>query len=169
MMEGLKRIVEAMGAVAAGIVAFIIAIAALYFALRVFYRAWWRVARRPRGKSALLIYSHSPKWQNHVETLWLPKLKDVVVVLNTSTTSVDGIFDRAMFRYFAGDKEHTPSAIVFDGLGRVRVIRFFKAFQKAKHGKKAQLVKLEEELFSLLGVERSNLPPQQTRDEAARP
>src|SRR6266511_4764440 len=45
-----------------------------------------------------------------------------------------------------GIREHTPLAVVIPRRGKLRVIRFFKAFQDSKHGQHARLQAAEQEL-----------------------
>jgi hypothetical protein len=52
----------------------------------------------------------------------------------------------------AGIREHTPLAIVIPRRGKLRVIRFFKAFQECKHGDPARLQAAEQELENALSA-----------------
>jgi len=73
-------------------------------------------AKRWPGRKGILIYSNSPNWQNYVETRWLPRLREQMVVLNWSERATwrdKWKFEAAIFRRYASDREFNPMAIVF--------------------------------------------------------
>lgn len=107
----------------------------------------------PQGKRVVLQYSNSPIWQSYVEENWLPRLEKRAVVVNWS--------DRAMWKrrpplaaqiakYWGGDSEYNPLAVVFTGRGKPEIIRFYRALLALKHGKPAELLEAESRLFALL-------------------
>jgi hypothetical protein len=128
-------------------------------------RRYWRAygARRAfantfghQGIDVLLVTSNSPNWQSYIASEWLPRLSGRAVVLNWSDRQR---WDReppaavAAFRTYAGSRDFNPLAIHFDAAGRVRVIRFWRAFRDYKHGKPHALRKAEASLFAHLGLE----------------
>lgn len=132
--------------------------------------------RRWPGRHGLLVYSNSPHWQTYIETQWLPRLGDRVVVLNWSERTAWNArhpFEAQVFRRFGGNN---PLAVIFVkpppgatfhawllGIRRldpvhilapyvsdVKVIRFWQAFRDFKHGKDRALRAAEHELFAAL-------------------
>ena len=122
------------------------------------WRAWRAVARfrrewHPRGKDVLIVYSNSPHWQRHVETLWLQKWGERAVVLNWSARKEweeSGSPEVALFKAFAGTREFNPLAIVVPRTGAARVVRFWRAFRDFKHGRDQALVSAEGQLEAAL-------------------
>jgi hypothetical protein len=105
---------------------------------------------------ALLVYSDSPHWKAYVEEQWLPVLRGRAVVLNWSERSTwarDRPLEAAVFRHYAGLREFNPVAIVFPEGKRTEVIRFWRAFRDARHGKGHTLRHAEDRLGTLLGVQ----------------
>jgi hypothetical protein len=104
------------------------------------------------GKRILLVYSRSPTWREHVETNWIPRLRDHAVVLNWSdraTWSRRNSFAVWIFRHWAPSHDFNPMAIVFPPFRRAQHIGFFYAFRDAKHGNLTKLQEAESKLFSL--------------------
>ncbi len=103
-----------------------------------------------RGRRILLVYSRSPVWQDYIESTWLPRLKDKVVILNLSdrqnwaTTSP---FAAWVFRKWAPSENFNPMVILFPAFRSARCIGFYDAFRDAKHGKEQPLRSAESELF----------------------
>lgn len=116
-------------------------------------RVWFWRAHAARGRPVLFVYSESPNWRAYVEENLLPRLGDRAVVLNWSerrrwpSTSP---WEAHFFHRFAGDRDFNPLALVFCGAGRIRRVRFHRAFLDWKHGKDATLRAAEAELFALL-------------------
>lgn len=103
------------------------------------------------GKRILLVYSRSPHWQDYIEQNWLPRLEGRIIVLNWSDRATwrrPFSLEVRVFRHWAGDREFNPLAILFPSRGRVRTVRFWRAFRDFKHAKDSQLRKAEEELFA---------------------
>ena len=98
-----------------------------------------------RGKHILFTYSCSPNWQSHIEQELLPRLPVEAIILNWSERKLWSRWSLAAnaFRHFLGDREHTPSAIIFRPFQRALIFRFHEAYLEAKHGNSAQLEKLE--------------------------
>jgi hypothetical protein len=86
----------------------------------------------PRGVRCLIIYSNSPLWEGHVESLAV-----------------------RVFRQFCFElprRNFNPAIIVFRGLDDPFVFRFFYAFHEAKEGRPLYLNLLESQAFEALGV-----------------
>ena len=129
---------------------------------------WWRATLRKRrlqrrfherwggeGKRLLLVYSNSPHWQAYIEQRWLPRLRPVAVVINWSERarwSEHHSLEAEIFRAVTGDREFNPVAIIIPKKGKLRVIRFWKAFRDYKHGKDQALRRAEAELEGALGL-----------------
>ena len=119
---------------------------ALLLAVR---RRWSR-----RGVRCLVVYSNSPAWETHIRTTWLPRLGDVAVAINwseraswTSTLAV------RVFKRFCGQyRNFNPAVVVFRGLRRPYVFRFYNAFREAKAGRPQYLERLQTQLFDALGI-----------------
>ena len=103
-----------------------------------------------QGKDLLLVYSDSPHWRGYVEDTWLSRWGRRAVVLNWSERSTWGkhppTAEVDLFRAFAGEREFNPLAIVVPPSGKVRVVRFWRAFRGQKHGKPELLKAAEAEL-----------------------
>jgi hypothetical protein len=118
--------------------------------LRLRFRRRWGRARR-----AILVYSDSPHWKRHIETNWLPYLRERAVVLNWSErSSWEGShrLEAAVFRHYAGTREFNPVAIVLSGWRPAEVIRFWQPFRDFRHGRPGPLRQAEARLGELLGV-----------------
>jgi hypothetical protein len=81
----------------------------------------------------------------------LPQIQDHAVILNWSERNQ---WDKTSwpvqtFEHWSGQKDFNPLAVVFCGLTRVRVIRFYPAFLDFKHGKEGSLHKAESQLLEL--------------------
>ena len=119
-------------------------------------------ARHP-GKDLLLVYSDNPQWNDHIANGWLPRwgARAVVVRLPVHQASADQSAPLSLFRSVAGKREHNPIAIVVPPAGRIRVIRFRRAFQEKAAGNDRALREAEERLGLALGkpaVEQEQVP-----------
>jgi hypothetical protein len=116
-------------------------------------RVWfWRV-HAVHGRPILFVYSESPNWQTYIEENILPRIRDYAVVLNWSERrlwSSTSPWEARFFRRFSGDREFNPLALVFCSRGRIRSVRFHRAFLDLKHGKESALRETEAELFALV-------------------
>jgi hypothetical protein len=116
------------------------------------------------GKRFLLVYSESPNWQQHIEEKWIPKLKERAVFLNWSHRSEwlqtwNIPIEVKIFWHWGGYREFNPMAIYFPKKGKIKIIRFWKAFKDFKHGKEAVLSKTEREMFDIIDeLERESAP-----------
>ena len=79
----------------------------------------------PLGKRVLVVYSNSPVWQIYFEEQILPRLPSNAVVLNWSDRRHWRRWSLAYFtfRFFGGDREFNPLAVV------VRPFRWSKTFR----------------------------------------
>jgi hypothetical protein len=106
------------------------------------------------GRRLILVYSRSPHWQRYIEEQWLPKYGAQAVVLNWSDRSAWRSLrpkppEVALFERHAGRGEYNPLVIGVAPRGKVRVIRFWRAFRDYKHGKELALRRAETELEAL--------------------
>ena len=126
------------------------------------YHAWdgWRVRRAfeedhgRHGRRLILVYSRSPHWERYIEEHWLPKYGAEAVLLNWSDRSQWRTLrpkppEVSLFERYAGSAEYNPLAIGVPVRGKVRVIRFWRAFRDFKHGKELALRQAEAELADL--------------------
>jgi len=115
-------------------------------------RRWYlrHLARRFRrahsGKDLLIVHTDSPHWKDHVESQWVVRWPNRTVTLNRSRPWSRKQPEAVLWLAVAGIREQTPLAVVIHRRGKLRVIRFFKAFQESKHGHHARLQAAEQEL-----------------------
>ncbi len=105
------------------------------------------------GKRILLVYSDSPNWKEYIDNNWIPILYEYSVILNWAERSKWGnnaSLEVQVFRHWKTEKEYNPMAILFPIKGKIKIIRFFKAFRDYKHGKQSQLKSLEKDLFNFI-------------------
>jgi hypothetical protein len=104
------------------------------------------------GVRCLLVHSNSPVWEPHITAMWLPRLGRMATTLNWSErASWTRSIEVMLFKHFCmGPVNFNPVALVFRGLRRPLVFRFFYAFHEAKHGRPEYLAMLEEQLFRAL-------------------
>ena len=97
-------------------------------------------------KDLLVVYTDSPHWKDHVESKWAARWPNRIVTLNRSRPWSRKQPEAMLWLAVAGLREHTPIAVVIPRAGKLRVIRFFQAFQESKHGDPARLQAAEQEL-----------------------
>ena len=127
----------------------------LLYGLAIIVSVW--LLWHPKGKYVLFVYSNSPKWQTHIETLILPKIADLAVMLNWSERKhwqKRWTLPVLAFYYFGGRRAFNPLAVLFRPFRWPKTFRFYHCFQKAKHGKMADLHRMESNFFEAL----SSLP-----------
>ena len=116
----------------------------------ILYIAIWLTWRK---QDILFVYSDSPTWKDYIEREILPYIRERAIVLNWSERkrwkNSLAVF---AFRYFGGDRNFNPIALVFRPFRFVRVYRFFEAFKDLKHGDPQRVEKLKRELFEMIGV-----------------
>lgn len=103
------------------------------------------------GRDLLIVYTDSANWAPHIERRWIPRWQERAVVLNRSKPWKYEQPEARLWSALGGSLEHTPLAVVVPKTGRVRVIRFWRAFRDYKHGKPGRLMSAEKELASALG------------------
>jgi hypothetical protein len=129
-----------------------------FWLLRMLYGALLLVVARatlvPRGIRCIVIYSDSPNWQSYISSNWLSRLGPVAAILNWSDRARwPGSIEVRLFRYFVGERENfNPAVLVFRGVRRPLVFRFFQAFREVKAGRPQYLSELEERMFRALGA-----------------
>jgi hypothetical protein len=110
-----------------------------------------------RGRDILFVYSDSPVWREYVEQHILPHLGGRAIVLNWSQRRHWRLsLARFAFRFFGGDRQFTPMAVVFRPFQRARVFRFWQPFRDFKHGRPESLNEMRRELFELMGIDGEN-------------
>lgn len=102
------------------------------------------------GRDLLIVYTDSPHWAPYIESRWLPRWHERAVVLNRSKPWRYEQPEARLWSALGGSLEHTPLAVVVPTKGRVRVIRFWRAFRDYKHGRPARLLAAEQALTSAL-------------------
>ena len=116
----------------------------------ILYIAIWLTWRK---QDILFVYSDSPTWKDYIEREILPYIRERAIVLNWSERkrwkNSLAVF---AFRYFGGDRNFNPIALVFRPFRFVRVYRFFEAFKDLKHGDPQRVEKIKRELFEMIGV-----------------
>ena len=108
-----------------------------------------------RGHDVLLVYSNSPIWQAYFEEQLLPRLGRRAIILNWSQRRLwHHTLAVAAFRFFGGNREFNPLAIVFRPFRLARSFRYYKPFCELKHGKPEAVDELTDQLFALLDGQR---------------
>jgi hypothetical protein len=101
----------------------------------------------------LFVYSNSPTWKDYMEREILPYIQERAVILNWSERkrwkNSLAVF---AFRYFGGDRNFNPMALVFRPFRFVKACRFFEAFKDFKHGDPQKVEKIKAEFFEMIGV-----------------
>ena len=126
----------------------------IYFAYGMLLHTMIWLAWCSQGQHVLFVYSNSPNWQGYIEAEILPKLPAGAHVMNWSDrrTWRFASLSVRVFRYFAGEKEFNPMAIVFRRFRWGRTYRFWKPFRDYKHGKTEPLAKLQQDFFAVVGA-----------------
>jgi hypothetical protein len=99
-------------------------------------RAVW-----PPNKFVLLAYTQSAAWAPFIEQSLLPQLGDAVVAIDRSREDWkrSNPLEARAVSFWGGLRAHNPIAIVIRNRWRVRVFRFYEAFQQFKHGRPQDL------------------------------
>ncbi len=108
------------------------------------------------GIRGIVITSASPNWSGYIEKHWLSRFGDQFKLLNMSDKKKwNKTLSVRVFSHFCGYQEnYCPAIILYRGLRRPLVFRFFYAFRDHKHGNEEALRNLEDCLFNLLNIER---------------
>ena len=113
------------------------------------YRFWQRHGKY--GRFVLFVYSDSPNWKDYIKANILPRIESHAVTLNWSKRrewNQINPFEAKVFNHWAGEKEFNPMALVFSTDGKVKDVRFWRAFRDFNHGKEASLKQAENLLFT---------------------
>jgi hypothetical protein len=113
------------------------------------FRAKWRA----EGRFILFVYSEGRIWHDYIEHDLLPRLQPNVVTLNWSKRAEwkkNPTLETKVFEHWRGQREYNPMAIIFMRFGRVKRIRFYRAFK----GNKDLLRQQEEMLLRLHSKQR---------------
>ena len=116
-------------------------------------RVWFWSAHALHGRFILFVYSESPNWQPYIEENILPRIRNHAVVLNWSerqTWPSTSPWEARFFHRFSGHREFNPMALILCRNGRLKEVRFYRAFLDFKHGKEAALHRAEADLFALV-------------------
>jgi hypothetical protein len=110
-----------------------------------------------RKQYVLLVYSDSPIWKDYVEREIIPHIKNKAIILNWSERKSWKIsLSRLAFRYFGGDRNFNPIALVFRPFQLVETYRFYQAFKKFKHGNVTEVEEIKDKLLRDLGIDNSS-------------
>jgi hypothetical protein len=111
-------------------------------------RALWL----PKGKDVLVVLSESPIWQDYMTAEIVPLVRKRAVVLNWSERKKwpRRSFARHVFRTFGGQRNFNPLVVVFRPLRRAEVFRFWQAFKDWKYGRTEAVERLRERLLAAL-------------------
>lgn len=112
---------------------------------------------QPRGIRCLVVHSDSPAWQDRIRDTWLPRLGNRAATLDWSERArwPDSLEVRLFRRFIEGRLNFNPAVLVFRGLRRPLVFRFYHAFQQARHGRPQYLEALEAQMFQAVECEAS--------------
>ena len=108
----------------------------------------------PRGIRCLVAHSDSPVWKEHIAAHWLPRIGAQAITFNWSRRAERaGSLEFEVFKHFClAQRNFNPAVIVFRGLARPMVFRFFYAFREARIGRPLYLEQLEQRMFQALGL-----------------
>ena len=109
---------------------------------------WWL----PREKDVLYVSSDSPIWKDYMETEILPLVAERAIAVNWSGRSKwpKWSFTVHVFRTFRGGRDFNPMVVLFRPFRRARIFRFLPAFQDLKHGNRASIEWLRDDLMHVL-------------------
>jgi hypothetical protein len=100
------------------------------------------------------VYSDSPIWKPHIEAEVLPRLPSTAAILNWSERSQWSRWNLSvwLFRFYAGNREYNPLAIVIRPWRGPKLFRFWRAFRDSKHGTVESLRMLEASFFQSIAA-----------------
>ena len=106
----------------------------------------------PRGKDVLFISSDSPIWREYMVEQVPPLVRERAVVLNWSERRRWNRWSLAtwVFRALSGERNFNPMVVRFRLLRRAQKFRFWSAFQESKHGNRASVERLTNDLRVVL-------------------
>ena len=109
---------------------------------------WWI----PKGKDVLFVYSDSPIWREYMTSQVLPLVLERAVVLNWSERSKWSPWSLkvSVFHTFGGSREFNPMVVKFRLFRKVKILRYWLAFQDYKRGYTEPVENLNNQLSSML-------------------
>jgi len=131
----------------------ILLIAGVFYILwgAILYVSVWLTWRK---QYLLFVYSDSPIWKDYIEREIIPFVKNRSIILNWSDRkNWKKSLPALVFRYFGGDRNFNPIAIVFRPFQPAKTYRFYQAFKKFKHGNPTEVEELKNRLFRNLKIE----------------
>ena len=103
-------------------------------------------------RNILFVYSNSPTWKDYMEREILPHLQDRAVILNWSERkNWKNSLAVLAFRYFGGQRNFNPMAVVFRPLRLAKTYRFYEAFKELKYGNPNKVEQLKIRLLHDIG------------------
>jgi len=124
----------------------------LHFLLRaVLYLLVW-LLWIPRGRDILFVYSDSPIWHEYMTSHVLPLVRDRALILNWSERNKWSAWSLkvSVFRSFGGSREFNPMVMRFQLFRKVKILRYWSAFQDWKRGHTEPVESLNNQLSSML-------------------
>jgi len=108
----------------------------------------------PRGVRCLLVHSNSEAWKDYIAERWIPRIGERAARFNWSERQAQrGSLESRVFRHFCGEtRNFNPAVVVFRGLERPLVFRFYYAFLEVRAGRPRYLEEQERLMFEALGV-----------------
>jgi hypothetical protein len=106
----------------------------------------------PKGKDVLVVLSESPIWHGYMSAEVVPLVRKRAVVLNWSERKKwpRWSFAAHVFRTFGGRRDFNPLVVVFRPLRRAEVLRFWQTFEDWKHGRTEPVERLKQRLLATL-------------------
>ena len=108
----------------------------------------------PRGVRGLLVHSNSEAWKDYIAERWIQRIGDRVALYNWSERATNRhTLEARVFGTFCDEsRDFNPAVVVFRGLKRPLVFRFYYAFLEVKAGRPQYLEEQERGMFEALGV-----------------
>lgn len=108
----------------------------------------------PRGARGLLVHSNAEAWKDYIAERWVPRIGERVALFNWSERATRrGSLEARVFHHFCGEtRNFNPAVVVFRGLKRPLVFRFYYAFLEVRAGRPQYLEEQERGMFEALGV-----------------
>lgn len=104
-----------------------------------------------KDRHILFVYSDSPSWLSYIEQEILPRIRETAVILNWSERQQwKNSLAVLAFKFYGGNQNFNPMAIVFRSFRFHKIFRFYEAFKDFKHGKTESLEKIRMDFFKLL-------------------
>lgn len=106
----------------------------------------------PKGRDVLVVLSDNPIWRDYMLSEIVPLVGQRAVVLNWSERRIwpRRSLATSVFYSFCGEHNYNPMVIVFRPWRRAAVFRFWSPFQEWKHGHKQSVDGLRQRLVATL-------------------